>query len=68
MQLLLGDRDRLGRFQPASRRLVAGAESIHRLVSHCRSPDAFGETPKAADEDVRTPQSICMDADWETAP
>jgi hypothetical protein len=49
----VGDRDRLGRFQSASRRLVPGAESIHRLVSHCRSPDAFGEMPKAADEDVR---------------
>jgi hypothetical protein len=26
-----------------------------------RGADAFGETPKAAGEDARAPQSICMD-------
>src|SRR5271170_6169532 len=32
--------------------------TIHFLRSRCEDSDAFGETPKAADEDVRAPQSI----------
>jgi hypothetical protein len=40
-----------------------GIMVIHYLLSHVKCSDAFGETPKAADEDVRAPQSICMNTD-----
>src|ERR1700678_2542128 len=34
--------------------------TIHLLVSRCKDSDAFGETPKAADEDVRAPNFNCI--------
>jgi hypothetical protein len=50
-----GDRDRPGRIQSPSRRLFRVIKLIYLLVS-CRGNDnAFGGTPKAADEDVRAP-------------
>jgi hypothetical protein len=53
------ERDRLGRIQSASRRLALDSnDSPFGEASH--GSDAFGETPKAAGEDARAPQSISM--------
>ncbi len=53
------ERDRLDRLQSAFRRLALRSQT-HFSVIHGKGMKAFGETPKAADEDVRAPQSICM--------
>jgi hypothetical protein len=37
-----------------------GSEPIHFLVNPFWEADAFGETPKAAGEDARAPQSFCI--------
>jgi hypothetical protein len=36
-------------------------EGTHFSVIHREGVNAFGGTPKAAGEDARAPQSICMD-------
>ena len=35
-------------------------KAAHLLVTYRQSSDAFGETPKAADEDVRAPHPVCI--------
>jgi hypothetical protein len=52
----LGQRDRPGRFQSVSRRLAFGF-GFKTTRAFPRWSDAFGETPKAADGDVRAPHA-----------
>jgi hypothetical protein len=40
---------------------VADLNSYHFSVTHRKSGNAFGGTPKAAGEDARAPQSNCLD-------
>ena len=54
------ERDRLVRFQSASRRLAPRRQTNHFSANLPHTPNAFGGTPKAAGEDARAPKSYCI--------